>query len=353
MILISAKKIQSLVGWNWAEFLWQGIGSFFVNVFLHFYCKFPKVPSSNGTLYAALSDTLWGSSNEYSHRILFPFVSYLIGLHGDRIAWACSVFTWISIFMLLRYMTSLDVKYKFWKMFALLMTFPFLFTLYWPGYPEAFCIMLIVSIFFTFSPAIIASIFFAGLLSNEMIIISMPFFLWRNYRIERSGKALLEMTKYLGFSFGLYLIYRIVIVKVLNPAYGGSFYFQPMKKNILYWWEQSHMYLPLALIGVFAFLWIPLIWSFFSNIKKSDYSLLFAFSVSLIIALLMIFIGAIDSTRILIYLAPYFIWCVVNERVFQKEFVWKWIALISFFLPKVYITGKTLVFLWPFFSYQL
>ena len=181
------------------------------------------------------------SDNPLSHRILLPFLSFILNIDIQILN---ILLTFLFIYLIQSYLTEkLPYYYSFLISTAISTTMIFQFSITYGGYPDILANILLLQSYKNKENKNIFSIYFILLLfTHESALFLLPFFIYIFYKDRINPKD------YVPVLFTV-LIYILFYFAVNSNQYDISFYFLPLLTDPFFWFRDSYGVL---IIGIFS-----------------------------------------------------------------------------------------------------
>ncbi len=181
------------------------------------------------------------SDNPLSHRILLPFLSFILNIHVQTLN---ILLTFLFIYLIQSYLSEkLSIFYSFLITTAICTTMIFQFSVTYGGYPDVLANILLLQSYKHKNNKKVFSIYFLLLLlTHESALFLLPFFLYIFSINKTKFKEYWPLLIAVVFYFVFYFIAN-------SNEYDVSFYFKPLLNDPFFWFKDSYNVL---LIGIFS-----------------------------------------------------------------------------------------------------
>ena len=203
------------------------------------------------------------SDNPLSHRILLPFLSFILNIDIQILN---ILLTFLFIYLIQSYLTEkLPYYYSFLISTAISTTMIFQFSITYGGYPDILANILLLQSYKNKENKNIFSIYFILLLfTHESALFLLPFFIYIFYKDRINPKD------YVPVLFTV-LIYILFYFAVNSNQYDISFYFLPLLSDPFFWFRDSYGVLIIGIFSSIKFLLFYVLYALY-KIKPSSLS---------------------------------------------------------------------------------
>jgi hypothetical protein len=306
-----------------------------------------------GQHYAALARDpfAFGASNPVAYRFLTPLISYLVGLRGGLI-----VVT--NLIIALLFIVAVYACYRRFSKYpadagiaAAVIAFSLvtLTTIYYSGFCDALTYVIIFFMWYWRRNAVLFwALFVLGVFNRESIVFLVPWFLFIRFVERRSvSRWLISDSVGLLASCTVVLYVRHWQAEHFQIAYDNSFYFEPLRQDILFYFKKSWAEQLLGFFSVFKLLWIFPIAAFLMYRRTHNRIELVSAGLLVLCAAAQLSI-AYDSSRMLTMAFMITMIALVNLMRDNHRWIVKWafpLLLWNLLVPQLYTAAHIIEYM--------
>lgn len=257
-----------------------------------------------GQHYAALARDpfAFGQNNPVAYRFLTPLISWAIGLKGGLVVVTNLILAFLFIVAVYLCFRRLSKRPADAGIAASVITFSLvtLTTIYYSGFCDTLTYVIIFFMWWWRKKTLpFWMLFIAGVFNRESIVFLVPWFLFIRFSERRSlARWLLADAIGLAAAGAVVLFVRQWQTEHFRIAYDSSYYWGPLKVELLFYFKKSWAEQILGLFSVFKLLWVIPAAAFVLYRRQRNHFEMISVVLLFVCAYAQLFI-AFDSSRML------------------------------------------------------